>query len=42
MKRFGDPAELQGAVVYLASDRASGYVTGSMLRVDGGFGAMTI
>ncbi|TFE28580.1 SDR family oxidoreductase [Cohnella luojiensis] len=42
MKRFGDPAELQGAVVYLASERASGYVTGSMLRVDGGFGAMTI
>jgi NAD(P)-dependent dehydrogenase (short-subunit alcohol dehydrogenase family) len=42
MQRFGDPAELQGAVVYLASDRASGYVTGSTLRVDGGFGAMTI
>lgn len=42
MKRFGEPAELQGAVVYLASEKASGYVTGSMLRVDGGFGAMTI
>lgn len=42
MKRFGDPAELQGAVVYLASDKASGFVTGSLLRVDGGFGAMTI
>jgi NAD(P)-dependent dehydrogenase (short-subunit alcohol dehydrogenase family) len=42
MNRFGDPTELQGAVVYLASDRASGFVTGSMLRVDGGFGAMTI
>lgn len=42
MKRFGEPAELQGAVVYLASDRASGFVTGSLLRVDGGFGAMTI
>ncbi|MFC4596628.1 SDR family oxidoreductase [Cohnella hongkongensis] len=42
MKRFGEPAELQGAVVYLASERASGFVTGSLLRVDGGFGAMTI
>ncbi len=42
MKRFGDPAELQGAVVYLASERASGFVTGSLLRVDGGFGSMTI
>ncbi|MFC5405778.1 SDR family oxidoreductase [Cohnella soli] len=40
--RFGEPSELQGAVVYLASDRASGFVTGSLLRVDGGFGAMTI
>ena len=42
MNRFGDPAELQGAIVYLASERASGFVTGSLLRVDGGFGAMTI
>jgi NAD(P)-dependent dehydrogenase (short-subunit alcohol dehydrogenase family) len=42
MNRFGDPTELQGAVVYLASERASGFVTGSMLRVDGGFGSMTI
>jgi NAD(P)-dependent dehydrogenase (short-subunit alcohol dehydrogenase family) len=42
MNRFGHPSELQGAVVYLASERASGFVTGSLLRVDGGFGAMTI
>jgi NAD(P)-dependent dehydrogenase (short-subunit alcohol dehydrogenase family) len=42
MKRFGDPEELQGAAVWLASDRASGYVTGSLITVDGGFGAMTI
>jgi NAD(P)-dependent dehydrogenase (short-subunit alcohol dehydrogenase family) len=40
--RFGEPEELQGAVVYLASSRASGFVTGTFLRVDGGFGAMTI
>lgn len=42
MGRFGEPGELVGAVVYLASDRASGFVTGSILRVDGGFLAMTI
>jgi NAD(P)-dependent dehydrogenase (short-subunit alcohol dehydrogenase family) len=28
--------------VYLASRKASSFVTGSILRVDGGFGAMTI
>jgi NAD(P)-dependent dehydrogenase (short-subunit alcohol dehydrogenase family) len=42
MKRFGEPKELQGAVVWLASEAASGFVTGSLIRVDGGFGAMTI
>lgn len=42
MERFGDPEELKGTVVYLASKKASSFVTGSLLRVDGGFGAMTI
>ncbi|WP_179232778.1 SDR family oxidoreductase [Paenibacillus rigui] len=42
MNRFGEAEELQGAAVYLASDKASSFVTGSLLRVDGGFGAMTI
>lgn len=42
MARFGASEELQGAVVYLASEKASGFVTGSLLRVDGGFGAITI
>lgn len=42
MNRFGSPEELQGAAVYLASEKASGFVTGTLLRVDGGFGAMTI
>src|SRR5271157_1192827 len=42
MKRFGAPSELIGAAVYLASEKASSFVTGSILRVDGGFGAMTI
>lgn len=42
MNRFGDAEELQGAAVYLASEKASSFVTGALLRVDGGFGAMTI
>jgi NAD(P)-dependent dehydrogenase (short-subunit alcohol dehydrogenase family) len=42
MKRFGEAEELVGATVYLASRRASGFVTGTILRVDGGFLSMTI
>jgi NAD(P)-dependent dehydrogenase (short-subunit alcohol dehydrogenase family) len=42
LKRFGDADELQGAAVFLASDKASSFVTGSLLTVDGGFTAMTI
>ncbi len=42
MQRFGSPDELQGAAVFLASDKASSFVTGTMVRVDGGFGSMTI
>lgn len=42
MGRFGEPSELVGMVIYLASERASSFVTGAILRVDGGFLAMTI
>ncbi len=42
MARFGIPAELAGAAIFLASERASGFVTGIDLRVDGGFLAQTI
>jgi NAD(P)-dependent dehydrogenase (short-subunit alcohol dehydrogenase family) len=42
MERFGEAEELQGATVFLASDKASSFVTGALIRVDGGFGAMTI
>ncbi|WP_233566542.1 SDR family oxidoreductase [Cohnella endophytica] len=42
MNRFGEPEELKGTVVYLASAKASSFVTGALMRVDGGFGAMTI
>ena len=36
MKRFGQPEELAGAAVFLASE-AAGFVTGHLLAVDGGF-----
>lgn len=36
MRRFGDPADLAGAAVYLMSN-ASAYVTGQLLYVDGGW-----
>jgi NAD(P)-dependent dehydrogenase (short-subunit alcohol dehydrogenase family) len=42
MARFGEADELAGAVVWLASANASSFVTGAVIRVDGGFAAMTI
>ena len=42
MGRLGEPEELVGAVVWLASERAAGFVTGALITVDGGFSAMTI
>lgn len=42
MQRFGEPSELSGAVVFLASARASGFITGTDIVVDGGFLAQTI
>ena len=42
MGRFGEPNELIGAAVFLASSKASGFVTGIDLRVDGGFLSQTI
>ena len=40
--RFGEAWELMGAVIFLASSRASSFVTGTDIRVDGGFLAQTI
>ncbi|MCM8830564.1 MAG: SDR family oxidoreductase [Candidatus Omnitrophica bacterium] len=38
MGRFGEPSDLSGIVIYLASD-ASKFVTGTIIPVDGGFNA---
>lgn len=40
--RLGEPDELVGTAIWLASEEASGFVTGSIIRVDGGFSAMSI
>lgn len=40
--RLGQPDELLGAAIWLASERASSFVTGSLVRVDGGFAAKSI
>jgi NAD(P)-dependent dehydrogenase (short-subunit alcohol dehydrogenase family) len=39
MGRFGEAKELLGALLWLADDRAAGFVTGSVVPVDGGFTA---
>ncbi len=42
MRRFGEPRELLGACLFLASPHASSFVTGTDIRVDGGFLSQTI
>jgi NAD(P)-dependent dehydrogenase (short-subunit alcohol dehydrogenase family) len=42
MNRFGKAEELIGAAVFLASSKASSFVTGTDIRVDGGFLSQTI
>jgi len=39
MGRFGEPEELIGALLFLMSEDASGFVNGVVLPVDGGFNA---
>ena len=42
LERFGEAHELSGAILWLASSRASSFVTGQNIVVDGGFTATTI
>ena len=39
MKRFGEPQELIGTLLWLADRNSSGFVTGVIVPVDGGFNA---
>jgi NAD(P)-dependent dehydrogenase (short-subunit alcohol dehydrogenase family) len=42
MNRFGQSGELIGAAVFLAASAASGFITGTDIRVDGGYLSQTI
>lgn len=42
MRRLGEPGDLDGVLLWLASPAASQFVTGALIPVDGGFTAMTI
>lgn len=39
MGRFGTPEDLLGAVLWLLDDAAAGFVTGTVIPIDGGFAA---
>lgn len=39
MGRFGKPEDLTGTFPYLTDENASGFVTGAVIPVDGGFSA---
>ena len=39
MRRLGEPEELAGTLLYLCDGRASGFVNGAIIPVDGGFSA---
>jgi len=39
MGRFGKPEELLGALLWLVDDGAAGFVTGTVIPIDGGFSA---
>ncbi len=39
MGHYGEPGDLLGALLWLVSDRAAGFVTGVVVPVDGGFSA---
>lgn len=42
MSRFGDPDELIGATLLLASSKAGSFITGAEFVIDGGFNTMSV
>ncbi|MGA0846676.1 MAG: SDR family oxidoreductase, partial [Luteolibacter sp.] len=42
VSRFGNPEELIGATLLLASSKAGSFITGMEMVIDGGFNAMRI
>ena len=36
-QRWGSPEDFQGPILFLASEKASGYVSGETIVVDGGW-----
>ena len=42
MNRFGESEELVGAAIFLAAPKASSFITGTDIRVDGGYLSQTI
>ena len=41
MGRFGKPEDLNGALLWLVSDESAGFVTGTVVAIDGGFAAFS-
>lgn len=39
MKRFGEPQELEGSLLFLCDEEYSSFITGTTIAVDGGFNA---
>lgn len=42
LKRLGNPKDLDGIILYLSSNNASAYVTGSCFTIDGGMSCLSI
>lgn len=41
MRKFGAPEDLIGALLWLVSDQGAGFVTGTVIPIDGGFSAFS-